>query len=175
MGQSGGPLFRRMVFQASMGEETLALIPGFSAPKTGARGAFLQVIGRDGSWFIPTRWRHSDRGRIRRPSGSGIRCSRRRARLHVEAPGLSLHGTIRYGFLTPPRGDIMGPFRFAPGMECRHRVLSLGHSLSGRLRLNGRTCRLDGGNRLYRRGRGRSFPNGIPGRSATPSPPARPA
>ena len=46
-------LFRRMVFQASMGGETLALIPGFSAPKTGARGAFLQVIGRDGSWFIP--------------------------------------------------------------------------------------------------------------------------
>ncbi len=158
MGQSGGPLFRRMVFQASMGEETLALIPGFSAPKTGARGAFLQVIGRDGSWFIPTRWRHSDRGRIRRPSGSGIRCSRRRARLHVEAPGLPCTGPSGTGSSPLPGAISWGRSRFAPGMECRHRVLSLGHSLSGRLRLNGRTCRLDGGTGYIEGDRGRSFP-----------------
>ena len=53
MGQSGGPYFEGWYFKHQWGEETLALIPGFSAPKTGARGAFLQVIGRDGSWFIP--------------------------------------------------------------------------------------------------------------------------
>lgn len=159
MGQSGGPYFEGWYFKHQWGEETLALIPGFSAPKTGARGAFLQVIGRDGSWFIPYPMeafgQRTDPPAVRvgdslfTPEG---------ARLHVEAPGLSLHGTIRYGFLTPPRGDIMGPFRFAPEMECRHRVLSLGHSLSGRLRLNGRTCRLDGGTGYIEGDRGRSFP-----------------
>ena len=37
-------------------------------------------------------------------------------------------------------------------------MLSLGHSLSGRLRLNGRTCRLDGGTGYIEGDRGRSFP-----------------
>jgi hypothetical protein len=31
----------------------------------------------------------------------------------------------------------MGPFRFFAGMQCAHGVISMGHSLSGALELNG--------------------------------------
>ena len=53
--------------------------------------------------------------------------------------GLSLHGTVRYGHFTPLRSDTMGPFRFLPGMECAHGVLSMGHPLEGSVTLNGGT------------------------------------
>lgn len=159
MGSYTGPYFEGWYFKHQWGEETLALIPGFFLEKTGRRGAFLQVIGHDGSWFIPypaeSFGRRADPPAIR--VGESV-FTPEGVRLHVEAPGLSLHGVIRYGFLTPPRGDIMGPFRFAPGMECRHCVRSLGHSLSGRIRLNGRLHNLDGGTGYIEGDRGRSFP-----------------
>lgn len=117
MGQSGGPYFEGWYFKHQWGEETLALIPGFSAPKTrGSWGAFLQVIGRDGSWFIPYPMeafgQRTDPPAVRvgdslfTPEG---------ARLHVEAPaspctgpsgtGSSpLPGAISWGRSALPRG-----------------------------------------------------------------------
>jgi hypothetical protein len=52
----------------------------------------------------------------------------------------------------------MGPFRFVPLMECRHSVLSMSHSLSGSLRLNGKSVCFNGGVGYIEGDRGHSFP-----------------
>ena len=159
MTQARGPYFEGWYFKHQWDGETQALIPGFFVEKTGERGAFLQVISGRGSWFLPC---PLDQFGCR-PDLPAVRVGEslftpEGVRLHVEGDGLSLHGEIRYGFLTPPRSDIMGPFRLAPGLECRHTVISLGHSLRGRITLNGESFCLDGGTGYIEGDRGRSFP-----------------
>ena len=53
----------------------------------------------------------------------------------------------------------MGPFRFLPGMECRHGVISMGHTLEGTLTLNGAAMDFTGGTGYVETDRGRSFPS----------------
>ena len=63
----------------------------------------------------------------------------------MEGRGLSLHGALQCGPFTPLKSDIMGPFRFLPGMECSHGVISMGHTLEGTLTLNGAVLDFAGG------------------------------
>ena len=52
----------------------------------------------------------------------------------------------------------MGPFRWLANMECAHSVISMGHTLRGRLELNGHVLDLSGGTGYIEADRGRSFP-----------------
>ena len=79
--------------------------------------------------------------------------------LHAEHEGLSLHGVLHHGPFVPLRSDIMGPFRFLPGMECCHGVISMGHTLNGTLTLNGETVDFFDGLGYIETDRGRSFPS----------------
>ena len=83
----------------------------------------------------------------------------RKISLHIEGNGLSLRGTVHCGPFTPLKSDIMGPFRFLPGMECAHGVISMGHPLEGSLTLNGKTLDVSGGMGYIETDRGRSFPS----------------
>lgn len=89
--------------------------------------------------------------------GQNIFCEKG-LRLAVDEPGLRAAGEMRFGPLSPPAYDVMGPFCAVPFMQCRHRVASVAHSLSGRLEVNGRV--FDGGRGYIEGDRGRSFPAG---------------
>ena len=78
--------------------------------------------------------------------------------LHIQREGLSLCGNLRYGPFTALRSDIMGPFRFFGGMQCSHGIVSMGHSLSGTLELNGESLDFSDGIGYIETDRGRSFP-----------------
>ena len=54
----------------------------------------------------------------------------------------------------------MGPLCAVPFLQCRHRVASMAHGLSGRLEVNGRAFGFDGGRGYIEGDRGRSFPSG---------------
>lgn len=45
-------------------------------------------------------------------------------------------GNLRFGEFSKPKYDIMGPFAFISGMECRHTVYSMRHTVNGQLRMN---------------------------------------
>lgn len=49
---------------------------------------------------------------------------------------VSVRGNLRFGEFAAPKYDIMGPFACIPGMECRHAVYSMKHTVNGRLSLN---------------------------------------
>ena len=57
------------------------------------------------------------------------------------------------------RSDIMGSFRFFAGMQCAHGVVSMEHSLSGTLELNGRQLEFSDRTGYIETDRGRSFPS----------------
>ena len=78
--------------------------------------------------------------------------------LHLDTPDLHLSGELRFGAFAPIKGDVMGPFRFVPFLQCRHSVYSMEHTVNGEVTVNGQAYRFDGGRGYIEGDRGRSFP-----------------
>lgn len=138
---------------------TVALIPAIHTAN-GVRTASLQIISNEGCRCVPL---PAERLELRwdRPyaawgenalSGEGVR-------LKLHAAGLHAEGVLHFGPLNPLRYDIMGPFRYVPFLECRHRVYSMYHTVNGWLRLNGVNYRFRNGTGYIEGDRGRSFPS----------------
>lgn len=142
----GKPYFEGWYFKHQKGEDIIAFIPGRAES-----GAFVQMISPLGSRFFAMQELVQQDGFIRVGncvfSSSGCK---------VDLPGI--HGEITYGAVTPLDSDIMGPFRFFP-MECRHGVISMGHSLYGSICLDGQMHHFDGGMGYIEKDSGTSFPS----------------
>lgn len=79
--------------------------------------------------------------------------------------GSSLSGQVALGAwarwpVTLTRPGVMGPYAFVPGMECNHGILSMDHTLSGTLSLDGRSLSYEGGRGYLEKDWGRAFPQG---------------
>lgn len=140
-------------------EETVALIPAFHADSAGKASASLQVITATQSYNIdfPAESFRADRKKLSVHLGRSV-FSEQGCSLDVRTPGCAIRGRLRFDRLTPPRGDIMGPFRFVPFLECRHSVFSLRHCVNGALNINGKPYLFENGSGYLEGDRGRSFP-----------------
>lgn len=72
--------------------------------------------------------------------------------------GLYLKGNLWYGNFRPLAYDIMGPFQYMPGMQCRHGVISMAHTISGSLTMNGQHMDFKRGTGYIETDRGCTFP-----------------
>ena len=136
------------------------MIPAFHIDREGRRTASLQVISKDQTWWLE--YPEAQLEVSRQPFQVQIGQSSFGSQgidLHIQQDNLSLCGSLRYGPFTALRSDIMGPFRFFAGMQCSHGVISMGHSLSGTLELNGERLDLSDGIGYIETDRGRSFPS----------------
>lgn len=138
--------FEGWYFKHQRQGETIAFIPGRAES-----GAFVQMLEDGGSRQFDVPELTVEHGVIH---AGNCRFSDRG--VDIDLPGVS--GTIAYGPLTPLHSDIMGPFRFLP-MECRHGVLSMRHTLTGTLRVDGRERCFDGGLGYVEKDSGTSFPS----------------
>lgn len=138
---------------------SLALIPAFHKTSAGTIRASLQVITEHRSWWIPIPSRNFCVSRTpwRVRFGNNF-LSLAGLSLNLKKDGLNLQGTLRFGPISPLQSPIMGPFRFLPKMECAHSVLSMSHTLTGSLSLNGERIDFTGGTGYLESDRGRSFP-----------------
>jgi len=142
-----------------------ALIPGISLSPRGST-SFIQFI--DGSngrtrWFpfpLKAFGFSRDRFEVRigdnRFSLEGIQARLRDDEGEIEAE-------LTYSGVTPLpfsvlRPGIMGPFTYAPFMECYHGIGSLDHGLSGSMSIDGRRVDFSGGSGYIEKDWGRSFP-----------------
>jgi len=147
------------------GLHPIAVIPGVSHARHGVSHAFVQLIRGDGATayydYPASDFRHSD---AHFQIEVGPNCfSRTGMSLDLKGDGPSVQGDVAFSpwsewpvtLLSP---GIMGPYRFVPFMECYHGVLSMDHSLSGILRIDGNETDFDGGRGYAEKDWGRSFP-----------------
>lgn len=144
-------------FKCQSDSQTLAVIPAVHRVN-GKESCSVQLITDKGSWEVhfPLGKFRTDGGRITIGNSyfgrSGLRLDLRTSQLNAE-------GTLIFGGLSPIKYDIMGPFRYAPFLECRHNVLSMRHSVSGAVNINGETYYFDDGAGYIEGDRGSSFPS----------------
>lgn len=151
-------LFNGCYYKLQSPNQTIAFIPALHR-SGGQQTCSLQIITESGAFCLP----FPAQDFVRRPGRPDIRIGRnvfcsRQIRIHLHTSLLQIEGHVRFGPLTPLRYDIMGPFRFVPGMECRHSVYSMTHAVRGRLTVNGTEYRFDDGLGYIEGDRGRSFP-----------------
>lgn len=148
--------FRGWYFKCQGPGGSLALIPAVHAG-----GGSLQLITEGGSWNIPFAPEQCavSAAHPRAALGQNLFCERG-LRLSAAGPDLAVSGEVRFGPLTPPAYDVMGPLCAVPFLQCRHRVASMAHTLAGRVEVNGRVFDFDGGRGYIEGDGGRSFPAG---------------
>lgn len=154
------PFFEGWYFKHQQGGHTVAFIPAHHRDESGARTASLQIVTEDRAEYreIPIREFRVEREPFRVWCGNSL-FSLGGCRIDCPFAGRRLTGTLRYGPWTVPRGDIMGPFRFVPFMQCRHSVLSMTHSVDGTLTLDGQALDFRRGQGYVEGDRGMSFPS----------------
>ena len=159
--KAGKPYFEGWYFKCQTKDgKTVALIPAIHRDSSGQSSASLQVISEAGTWWLE--YPEAEFHVTKQPLQISLRLNtfgEEGISLQVERSGLSLHGELRHGPLTPLQSDIMGPFRFISELECTHGVVSMGHHLDGTLTLNGETFDFSSGYGYIETDRGRSFPD----------------
>ncbi|SHJ31681.1 tocopherol cyclase family protein [Hespellia stercorisuis] len=138
--------FEGWYFKHQAGNEMIAFIPGRAES-----GPFIQMIGNCGARQFPVPNLTIDNHGIH--AGN---CLFSYSGCTIDLPGI--RGRIEYGKLAPLCSDIMGPFRYLP-MECRHGVISMAHSLSGSLKIDGQIHGFNDGTGYIEKDSGTSFPS----------------
>jgi hypothetical protein len=170
--RSGGGYFEGWYFKLvdAGGRQPYAIIPGVYL---GADShAFVQILdGRAGTAAyhrFPIESFYADR-RDFCVSIAGSRFGTEGLSLNIAGDETSakqvIRGELRLGpfrrwpvrFHSP---GVMGPYSFVPFMECKHGILSLDHTVNGRLEVDGRETNFDGGRGYVEKDWGRAFPSG---------------
>jgi hypothetical protein len=139
-----------------------AFIPGIAIDEAGHRQAFIQVL--DGKKRL-SRYHEFEIGSFVPSSGVfAIALGESRFStnsIELELPGIK--GTLRFNntvswpshWFSP---GIMGPYAFVPFMECYHGIVSMDHSISGSLELEGEIVDFENGRGYSEKDWGSSFP-----------------
>lgn len=134
---AAGGYFNGWYFKLQSESRTMALIVAYHRTG-GVETASLQVITDETVWNVPFDYSSFSR------NGKGLdvtlgscRFSPEGIVLDVHEDGFDLEGEVSFGPWTPIKGDIMGPFRYVPFMQCRHSVWSVRHNVNGSITLNG--------------------------------------
>lgn len=72
---------------------------------------------------------------------------------------MEVRGDLHFGKFTEPKYDIMGPFIYIPGMECRHAVYSMRHAVNGTLALDDKKIIFQNGTGYMEGDSGTLFPD----------------
>ena len=153
---------------ADKGEQHIAaIIPGVSYDKSGQHAhCFIQFLDDSGLVSHYYRQRIDDFAfsKHRPEIHIGNSCfTPSRMVVDVRDGNHSIKGALDFRGITPwpvtaLSPGAMGWYAFVPGMECYHGVVSFGHSIEGKLELDGETVDYTGGKGYTEKDWGRSFP-----------------
>lgn len=143
--------------------KAFAFIPGIAIDKKGSRHAFIQVL--DGKKRTSTYHKFEFTDFIPDPDQFKISIGQNHFSehlVHISLP--ELKGSLKFsGNISWPNRwyspGIMGPYTFLPYMECYHGIVSLDHSISGKLELDGETLNFKNGRGYTEKDWGKSFPS----------------
>jgi hypothetical protein len=143
--------------------KAFAFIPGVAMDEKNNRQSFIQVL--DGKLQKSEYHKFSFDSFI--PSANKFQVSIQENHFSEKSISLNLPdviGTLNFsGNVHWPKHwyspGIMGPFAFAPFMECYHGIVSLDHAIQGKLLINGDSIDFDNGRGYIEKDWGRSFPS----------------
>lgn len=151
--------FEGWYFKQQSDNAAIALIPAIHTGRDGRKSGSLQIVTRDKAWCVELPEAPAYK---LKPALSIRACDFALTAagiiLNLRRPDITVTGQLLFGPLTPPNGDIMGPYQYIPFMECRHSVFSLTHTVNGSLTLDGRRMDFFHGTGYIEGDRGRSFP-----------------
>ncbi|MRR19960.1 hypothetical protein EG827_07175 [bacterium] len=145
------------------GSRAFAFIPGIAMDETGKSHAFIQIldgkekrseyISFDAVSFVPSDKRFEVSIGNNRFSSAGM---------NLDLPDAA--GTLSFSGIAAWPGrwyspGIMGPYTFAPFMECNHGIVSMDHSITGSLVIKGEEIDFSGGRGYIEKDWGHSFPS----------------
>ena len=103
----------------------------------------IQVITNEKSYFIDDL--------------SSVNINFERVIFNIHQDDINIEGTISCGPLLKTKKNVMSYYRFLP-IECKHKIYSMYHSLSGIVVINNKTINFDQGNGYIEGDEGRNFP-----------------
>lgn len=148
--------FKGLYFKCANESQTIAFIPSvhYYNEKT---NALLQIITDNEAYQLPFPQIKLREKPLFAKLGRNI-FSQNGIKLNISTKELSVHGTLKFGKLTPIRYDIMGPFKYVPFMQCRHSVYSMAHRVDGIITINDQKYEFKNGVGYIEGDRGNSFP-----------------
>ena len=154
------------------GKQIISLIPGISLSETDSH-SFVQYIltihGKDnkkrtetGYISYPLSFFEYQQDPFQIKIGPNV-FTESKAEVSLNNEKITIEGTIRFGEFTPIKHtvltpNIMGFFSYFPMMECFHGIVSMNHSLTGFLTINGEILDFSAGKGYIERDWGKSFP-----------------
>ncbi|HWR74014.1 MAG TPA: tocopherol cyclase family protein [Bacteroidales bacterium] len=145
------------------GTKAFAFIPGIGMDEAGNSHSFIQVL--DGTEKKSEY--HTFSSSLFVPSAKGFEVSIGKNyfssnRIILDLPAVK--GALEFSGIVPwPKTwyspGIMGPYAFAPFMECCHGIVSMDHSISGHLEINGELIDFTGGRGYTEKDWGHTFPS----------------
>ena len=139
-----------------------AFIPGIAMDAEGKQQAFVQVL--DGKKLTAAYHKFSSDAFIAQADVHNVLVGENRfTSSYIDLDLPELKGKIEFkncynwpsSWYSP---GIMGPFSFAPRMECYHGILSMDHTLEGELVIGGEPINFNGGRGYMEKDWGHSFP-----------------
>lgn len=144
-------------------QHAFAFIPGIAMDTAGNRHSFIQVL--DGKKKTAVYHRFGAGDFVPAPKTFLVSVGQNRfsaSRIVLDLPGISgeLHFTGQVGWPKPWYSPgIMGPYSFVPFMECYHGIVSMDHSIEGRLQIGDELVDFTGGRGYMEKDWGHSFPS----------------
>lgn len=141
----------------------IAIIPGIAMDKKGNQQAFIQIL--DGKKKTAVYHRFDADAFIPKTGEFFVQIANNSfSEKHLFIDLSSLKGELRFTGNVPwPKKiyspGIMGPYAFAPFMECYHGIVSMNHSIKGELLINGVDTSFSGGMGYIEKDWGHSFPS----------------
>ena len=148
--------FRGWYLKHQAGSETISCIPSLHTDAYGNTTAFVQIITNQKSYLLTYKDFFIKKNSFYIRIGKNVFCTEG---IFLDIPEIKCRGALCYGDFTPLRYNIMGPFSILKNMECNHGILSLRHSITGQLEINGKTISMNNGIGYIEKDWGTSFPS----------------
>ena len=143
--------------------KAFAIIPGIAIDVLGKKHAFVQIL--DGKKQTSKYHTFDGMDFVTQPGKLDISIGANRFQEYSIALDLAeLKGQLNFtGNIPWPKPiyspGIMGPYAFAPFLECYHGIVSMNHSIQGQLEVNGELIDFANGKGYIEKDWGRSFPS----------------
>lgn len=123
-------------FKCQFDNQALAFIPAIHKSNSNS-SCSVQIITDSGAWNVDFPYEAFNNKKDFHIYVDDNYFGKNGIKVSIKDENLDITGEVKFGDFCPIRYDIMGPFHYVPFMECRHKIVSMSHSVNGTFLING--------------------------------------